>query len=260
MLELNQPIKNPVLEKMMDVFKKQPSPRTELDMINAILTAKFLFPVNFSEPPVDGKVNPNASVQYYLITNTKEEQFYMAFTNRTELEKWSKGEHRDAFTAPIQVFGALLEKSKESIKGVVINPMSQSITLTKEMIANFPKRREALLKMVPPRYMLGKLKEEPEELEEALCKYFKKKQKSIQEAWLFLGLREGERKPKLMLIVDYEGEAEDAKEMFPEIGEYAKEYLKPEEGLEIVRRNEKFAEDLLEKNEPFYRKKAGLFW
>ena len=48
--------------------------------------------------------------------------------------------------------------------------------------------------------------------------------------------------------------------MFPEIGEYAKEYLKPEEGLEIVRRNEKFAEDLLEKNEPFYRKKAGLFW
>lgn len=71
----------------------------------------------------------------------------------------------------------LLEKSKESIKGVVINPMSQSITLTKEMIANFPKRREALLKMVPPRYMLGKLKEEPEELEEALVNILRKNRK-----------------------------------------------------------------------------------
>ena len=75
-----------------------------------------------------------------------------------------------------------------------------------------------------------------------------------------MGLREGERKPKLVMVVDFEGEAEDAKEMFPEIGEFAKPYLKENEGLEILRRSEKFAEDLLEKAEPFYRKKAGLFW
>ena len=138
MLELNQSITNPILVKAMDEFKKQPNPRTELDMIHAILAAKFLSPVKFSAPILDGKVPPNTSVQYYLLTNSKEEQFYMLFTDRGELEKWSKGEQRDTFTAPVQIFPELLKKSKESIKGVVINPFSQSIMLTGEMITNFP--------------------------------------------------------------------------------------------------------------------------
>ena len=261
MLELNQPLTNPALVKTMDVFKKEQNPRTELDMINAILMARFLSPVNFSEPPVDGQVKPDTTLQHFLITNTKEEQFYLAFTDWQELEKWSKGERRDAFTAPVQVFAALLDKSK-TVRGVVINPFGQNITLTKEMIENFPKRREALLKAVPPRFMVGKIKEEqePEELKQALCKYFKKKQKSIQEAWMFIALREGAKKPRFMLIVDYDGEPEDAKELFPQIAEVAKPYFKEDEGMDILRRDEKFAADLMEKNEPFYRKKTGLFW
>lgn len=259
MLELNQPIQNPALIKVMDAFKKEPSPRTELDMIAGLLSAKFLTPISLAKPVEGGQLGPDTAFQHYLITNNKDERFFLAFTDEDELKKWSGGEHRDAFTAPLPVFAALLGKSTTA-KGVVINPFGQNITLTKEMIENFPKRRAALLKMVPPRFLIGKLKEEPEELKEALSKYFRKKQKSIQEAWLFTALREGTEKPRLMLIVDFDGEAEESKELFPLIGEAAKPYLKDDQGLDIVRRDDKFAADLMEKTEPFYRKKTGLFW
>ena len=73
-------------------------------------------------------------------------------------------------------------------------------------------------------------------------------------------MREGTEKPRLMLIVDFDGEAEESKELFPLIGEAAKPYLKDDQGLDIVRRDDKFAADLKEKTEPFYRKKTGLFW
>ena len=52
MLELNQPIQNPALIKVMDAFKKEPSPRTELDMIAGLLSAKFLTPISLAKPVV----------------------------------------------------------------------------------------------------------------------------------------------------------------------------------------------------------------
>ena len=142
----------------------------------------------------------------------------------------------------------------------MINPFGANITFSKEMIENLPKRRLELLKVAPPRFLIGKLKEEPEELEAALSKYFKKKQKDIQQAWLFTALREGTQKPHYMLVVDYDGDPDDLKNIAPLIGEAAKPHLKEGDGFDVVRNDGKFAADLLEKNDPFYQKKVGLFW
>ena len=53
MLELNQLITNPALVQAMDTFKKTPSPRTELDMINLFFSARLLTPINLLDELVD---------------------------------------------------------------------------------------------------------------------------------------------------------------------------------------------------------------
>lgn len=259
MLELNQLITNPALVQAMDTFKKTPSPRTELDMINLFFSARLLTPINLVDELVDGKMESSTRFQHFLITSDKGEQFYLAFTDQAELHKWAKEEKKDALTVPLPAFAAMLDKNKDA-KGVVINPFGANITFSKEMIENLPKRRLELLKVAPPRFLIGKLKEEPEELEAALSKYFKKKQKDIQQAWLFTALREGTQKPHYMLVVDYDGDPDDLKNIAPLIGEAAKPHLKEGDGFDVVRNDGKFAADLLEKNDPFYQKKVGLFW
>ena len=63
-----------------------------------------------------------------------------------------------------------------------------------------------------------------------------------------------------MLVVDYDGDPDDLKNIAPLIGEAAKPHLKEGDGFDVVRNDGKFAADLLEKNDPFYQKKVGLFW
>ena len=226
MLELNQLITNPALVQAMDTFKKTPSPRTELDMINLFFSARLLTPINLVDELVDGKMESSTRFQHFLITSDKGEQFYLAFTDQAELQKWAKEEKKDALTVPLPAFAAMLDKNKDA-KGVVINPFGANITFSKEMIES---------------------------------KYFKKKQKDIQQAWLFTALREGTQKPHYMLVVDYDGDPDDLKNIAPLIGEAAKPHLKEGDGFDVVRNDGKFAADLLEKNDPFYQKKVGLFW
>ena len=260
-MEINKAIANPAVVAAINSFIKEQTPRHELDMINGLLSARFMSPVIFSEPVIDGKISKNAKIQQYMLNNKEGDHFFLAFTDPEAMEKWQKEEKRDFVLLNLAELLALINHAKEEeIKGVVINPFVQNLTLTKELLLNLPKRQQELLKTVPPRFLLGKPKEEPEELEEALSRYFKKKQKAVQEAWMLMALREGTKKPRLMLVVDYEGEPEDAKELFPAIIEEAKAYLKEDEGMDVVRRDGKFAEDVLSKNDPFYQKKAGLFW
>lgn len=260
-MDINKNTSNPAAVAAMDAFIKEQTPRHELDMIGTLMRARFMSPVIFSAPVVDGQVPKDTQIQQYVINNPQGDRFFLAFTDEEAFKKWAKEEQRDFVLLNLAECLALIQHAKdENIKGLVVNPFSHNVTLTTEMLVNLPKRFEALRKSVPPRFLLGRPKTEPVELEEALQKFFKKKQKEVQEAWLLMALREGTKKPRYMLVVDYEGEPEDAKTMFPAIAEEAKPYLKEGDGLDIVRRNQKFAEDVLQKTEPFYQKKAGLLW
>lgn len=260
-MEINKATANPAVTAAVEAFIKEQTPRHELDMLSTLMRGRFMSPVIFSEPVIDGKVPGDSKVQQYVIDNTNKEHFFLAFTDAEAMDKWAKGEKRDFVLLNLAEILALINRAKEEeIKGVVINPMSHNITLTYDMLINMPKRHQQLLKSVPPRFLLGKPKEEPQELEEALQKFFKKKQKEVKEAWMLMALREGTKKPRLMLVVDYDGVPEDAKELFPAIIEEAKPHLKEDEGLDIVRRDGKFAEEVINKTESFYQKKASLFW
>ena len=260
-MEINKSTSNPAAVAAMEAFIKEQTPRHELDMISTLMRARFLSPVIFSEPVIDGQVPKGTQIQQYVINNPQGDRFFLAFTDDEAMKKWAKEEKRDFVLLNLAECLALIKHADaDKIKGLVVNPFSHNVTLTTEMLEGLPKRLQALRKAVPPRFLLGRPKNEPVEMEEALQKFFKKKQKEVQEAWMLMALREGTKKPRYMLVIDYEGEPEDAKTMFPAIAEEAKPYLKEGDGLDIVRRNEKFAEDILQKTEPFYRKKAGLLW
>ncbi|MGI5893390.1 MAG: enhanced serine sensitivity protein SseB C-terminal domain-containing protein [Candidatus Merdivicinus sp.] len=260
-MEINKATANPAVTSAMDAFIKEQNPRHELDMLTALMRARFMSPVIFSEPVIDGKVPNDSKIQQYVITNKEEQRFFLAFTDEEAMKKWAKEEKRDFVLLSLAEILALIKHAEaEEIKGVVVNPYSHNVTLTYEMLLNMPKRHQQLLKSVPPRFLLGRPKEEPVELEEALQKFFKKKQKEVKEAWMLMALREGTKKPRLMLVVDYDGVREDAKELFPAIIEEVRDYLDQDEGLDIVRRDGKFAEEVIAKTESFYQRKSGLFW
>ncbi len=260
-MEINKATANPAVKAAVEAFIKEQTPRHELDMLTALMRARFMSPVVFSNPVEDGKVPADTKVQQCYITNKDGEHFYIAFTDEEMMKKWLRDQKFDFVLLNLAQFLALLNREQpEEIKGIVVNPMTHNLTLTKEMLLNLPKRHQQLLRSVPPRFLLGRPKEEPQQLEDVLSKYFKKKQREVKEAWMLMALREGTKKPRLMLVVDYDGVPEDAKELFPAIIDEVKPYLSKDEGMDIVRRDGKFGEDVLAKTEPFYQRKNSLFW
>ena len=263
-MEINKATANPAVTAAVEAFIKEQTPRHELDMLTTLMRARFMSPVIFSNPVVDGKVPGDTKVQQCYITNQKGEHYYLAFTDKETMSKWQKEKEFDFVLLNLGEFLALLNHKKpensEEISGIVINPATHNIALTKEMLVNLPKRHQQLLRSVPPRFLLGRPKEGPQQLEDVLQKFFKKKQREVKEAWMLMALREGTKKPRLMLVVDYDGVPEDAKELFPAIIEEAKPYLNKDEGMDIVRRDGKFGEDVLAKTDPFYQRKNSLFW
>ena len=134
---------NELLVKAMDALKANENTDTQRVLIERVLTARFFTPVDVID--ADGKlvrgngkiaIPKDAKFNFKLIQNQKGENYFTVFTDINEFRKWSKTSEVNTIVVVFPQIAQLAAQKKDSIHGLVINPMSQNIIFTQEAIGN----------------------------------------------------------------------------------------------------------------------------
>lgn len=145
-------VSNPMLTGAITLMQTDPSVDHKEMFLGEVFKAEFLMPVRLGkEPYLDEKgnktVEEGTDAFFPMLSNKEGQQFYMAFSNREEYEKWPPHEEYHTMACSYMDYEGILT-SKDSTgrynpgAGFVIDPFGAKIVITKDMLANLMVRRD----------------------------------------------------------------------------------------------------------------------
>lgn len=141
--QTNEQVNNPGLVAAMREMVKNNNEYTRGKMAEALMDAKLLSPVERQTLLLE-KSGPSTRIRFEEIKNTEGHSYYMAFTDLDEYNKWNEdGSHGNALIVTMEDFGNLLIRSINDFKGFVINPYSENVSISKDLLLSLLKQREA---------------------------------------------------------------------------------------------------------------------
>lgn len=258
-MDINKPIANPALVSTIGALQENDTPETVKCFVQELKNAHFLTPVIISPVPVadeTGKavLKTDTTISPLSLENANGDIFLIVFTDWESLRKWRNIEDEQTLVTSYEDICQMTNAS-EKYRGFAINPMSENIVITKELIEQYnnptvqPYTVEKDTKVsigVPANY--------PEEMVGAVSAYMKK-QKHIKSAYLVLMMKDNEQ--SFLMIVDFQG---DRQTTFGEIASVAVPLLRQGELLDMVPLESEIGADVANEYKPFYQKKRfGLF-
>ncbi len=172
-MEFNKPVSNPIIIGTIELMKAN---EAEQKMVKHVQTeeenkrlqnkatqlrkafwaefmkSEFLAPVLITPPPVEGdngsmKIEPGSNVQFPSLRASDGSKFLMAFTDKTEFNKFAPDEKKYSFALTFDDYVSMLlhkgenEKTND-LKGIVVNPFGGNIVILKDEIAKLILLRE----------------------------------------------------------------------------------------------------------------------
>ena len=142
MIDINRPLENPVLKELFNRIGKNQKSDLELQnkILDEIIMRAYFLSYVFFDKPIEtdetgkGTVKEDSNVSFYMISSSDGKQFYPAFTDWEELNKWNIG--IDKIQTLILSFDDYAEMVllNPDIEGFVINPFTTSFTFTREQL------------------------------------------------------------------------------------------------------------------------------
>lgn len=233
----NTNISNPKLLEAIENMQENNTKETVDEMVNQVMRAKFITPAKVHAPEnvartQNGKtiMQQQSQVQFQLIQNENKEQYFPAFTDSEEFNKWSGADK--GFTQTIMTFidyANVLADPKCPIKGFVINPFGKSVAFPKGMVMNLMQQIQAkrnggfYKKQLPQNEKLefNDPEEYPIDLMAAVIGVLQERD-NVNAAYLRMFKPESDNKQSYLIIVDFEG---DMNEIFSTIGKAASPHL-----------------------------------
>lgn len=227
-------IDNSELIKIIENLQIQPETKTPDAFYDALLNTQLLIPAIIK--------NDN-NIDIIKIKNRKGEQFLSAFTDKKNLHL--NNEPTDGVVFTIENYLEVIKKD-DTISGVVINPYSNNLVLSRsnlkyiEKLLNIKNNREIVVG-IPTDY--------PQNLVNDLITYFDSYEKnSVNQAFLLQIIRGNE--PSLLIVIDT-----DKKDDFlSELGTTVKPLLKDNQIVDLILFNTDFGQEVTRGYEPFYKK------
>lgn len=266
MFDVNKPVINPDLVVAIKEMKIINTKENQDRVINEMMKAHFISPVIISPipgPSSDSEVvlKENTIINFSVIENTANQQFFLAFTDWEELWKWHKVENQQTLIVTFDDLARMVLDERGNSDGFVINSHGENITFNKTMIGALKDEKErrakgCVVEQVVKKdttVQLGQPRIYPKEMVNAISNYLKK-QKNVQAAYLQLMIKEGEQ--SYLLIIDFIG---DRREIFDGIANVAMSHLN---GMiiDLIPYDSDFGRNATSNIEPFYKKKKfGLF-
>lgn len=267
MIDVNKPVTNPDLAVAIKAMKEENTKESQDKVINEVMKAHFISPVIIS--PVPGSSNDSCEVvlkedtiiNFSIIQNTANQQFFLAFTDWVELGRWHKCENQQTLILTFDDLAAMVLDEKGHSDGFVINPYGENIIFNKTMIGALRDEKErrangGVVEQVVKKdttVQLGQPSIYPKEMVNAISDYLKR-QKNVQAAYLQLMIKEGEQ--SYLVIIDFVG---DRRVIFDGIANVAMSHLNGM-FIDLVPYDSDFGHNATNNIEPFYKKKKfGLF-
>ncbi len=120
------------------------NPDTQTDFINHMLQARFLCPAIFDPAP---EINPegvavlgdDAKVMLSSLSNAKEEMYLVAYTDAKEAREHKQAENQHTVACTYFDFCTMVLQENSPYAGFVINPFSENIVVSREIMLNINK-------------------------------------------------------------------------------------------------------------------------
>lgn len=136
-------IKNPDLVAAMQAMQKRNDSETLSRMAAALVNSRLLSPI-LKQTVLTEKSGPSTRIKFEDIEDTKGEKYYLAFTDLDEYEKWNQeGIHNEALIMTLEDFGNILIRNINDLKGFVINPYGENVSISKSLLLSLLKQHEA---------------------------------------------------------------------------------------------------------------------
>lgn len=139
----SEKITNPQLVQAIRAMIKNDTNKSRSAMAAALMDAKLLSPIQ-KETVLMEKKGPSTRIRFEDIQNTEGDKYYLAFTDMEEYNKWNEdGTHDQALIMTMEDFGNILIRQINDLKGFVINPYGENLSISKGLLLSLLKQREA---------------------------------------------------------------------------------------------------------------------
>ncbi len=259
----NLDLNNSKLLEAIENMQENNTKETVDEMVNQVMKAKFITPAKVHAPQnvaktKNGKtvMQQQSQVQFQLIQNENKEQYFPAFTDVQELNRWDKANKEFATTImTFKDYANILADPKCPINGFVINPFGKSVAFPRGMVMNLmqqAKQNEGIYKKQfkqNERLEFNDPDEYPIDLMAAVIGVLQERN-DVNAAYLKLFKPESDDKQSYLIIVDFNG---DMNEIFSTIGKAASPHLNGMQ-LSMMPYSLEIARKAVANDEPFYIK------
>jgi len=136
-------VKNPALVAAMRAMVQHDNETTRSRMAAALMESRLLSPIQ-RQTVLTEKSGPSVRIKFEDIQNTEGDKYYLAFTDIDEYAKWNDDEkHNQALIMTMEDFGNILIRNINDLKGFVINPYGENISISKSLLLSLLKQHEA---------------------------------------------------------------------------------------------------------------------
>ena len=142
------PVNNPELKDAIKAAKQNPSTETTVRLLNEVVKTRLLVPVSMDrDPEYDAKINEvilekDTQISFELIKSGNGDLYYPVFTDGPEMKKCEIDKDQHSLIVNFDDLAAMLLQPQNAVAGFVINPMSDNICFSTEMIAAMKKDME----------------------------------------------------------------------------------------------------------------------
>ena len=267
-----KPLTNPALKKAMDAARSEDTPQNRNAVVNEVLRATFLMPVQVGfdgkppRPDKDGKVElpKNTKVSFPLLSTPEKHQYFMAFTDWDELHKWRSTPGQQTMMLRFGDYAALIEKN-ERVEGFVINPFSNNIRFERNNIALIKRQQDVMIaarkrmeeKRIKPgdKVVIVELSAYPEELLGPVCDVLEQNAQ-VNEAYIQMMIVNDTDKSYLMVV-----DSPKDDQLFRTIVKAAEPFLKEKKmDMRLTIAATPLGQQGVRGSEPFYSRVRGRIY
>ncbi len=143
-----KPVRNPELKKAMEEAKKDPGMENSIRLLNEVVKARLLNPVSKdNDPPYDRNLEEvvlekDTRISFELIKAASGDLYYPVFTDGEEMIKCEIEKDQHSMIVNFDDLAAILLMPQSGIAGFAINPMSDNLCFSKEMVASMKRDME----------------------------------------------------------------------------------------------------------------------
>lgn len=140
MTENKKTVTNPMLVGAIEVLRAEDTPEHRRMVIEELTHSVLLSPVVITPEPIPGedgvpRLTPEHNVKVPMI-RAREKNYFMAFTDLGELQKWQKEKKQSVFGFRLVDYLNMLQGAGDTCDGIALNPAGNSLVLSKGMLLN----------------------------------------------------------------------------------------------------------------------------